>query len=102
MRLPLEPGLFICVLSVCIKVFKLMLKNMCFLDEMEPKFCADSLRCVNLRFQKSFLHLLCVCQSVGCVTLLLKLTNLFVCLLFDLTWTEAHLWLWKRYFVLGV
>ena len=50
MRLLLELGLFICVLSVRIKVFKLMLKNMCFLDEMEPKFfCADSLRCVNLR-----------------------------------------------------
>ena len=85
MRLPLEPGLFICVLSVCIKLFKLILKEYVFyFDKMEPKFCADSLRCVNLRFQKSFLHLLCVCQSVGWVTLLLKLTNLFVRLLSDL------------------
>ena len=85
MRLPLEPGLFICVLSVCIKLFKLILKEHLFhFNKMDPKFCVDSLRCVNLMFQKSCLHLLCVCQSVGWVTLLLKLTNLFVCLLSDL------------------
>ena len=108
---------------------------MCSLDEMEQKFCADSFRCVYLRFQNSFLHLLCVCHSVGWVTLLLKpilvftsylsekrvktcwgceyiiykcywmsciYGSLFVCLLFDLNWTEAYPWLWKRYFVLGV
>ena len=58
MRLPLEPGLFICVLSVCIKLFKLILKeHLFYFDKMEPKFCADSLRCVNLMFQKSF----CTC-----------------------------------------
>ena len=84
MRLPLEPGLFICVLSVCIKVSKLILKEYVFYFDKTKNFCADSLRCVNLRFQKSFLHLLCVCQSVGWVTLLLKLTNLFVRLLSDL------------------
>ena len=58
MRVPLEPDLFICVLSVCIKLFKLILKDHVFyFDKMEPKFCADRLRCVNLRVQKSF----CTC-----------------------------------------
>ena len=85
MRLPLEPDLFICVLSVCIKLFKLILKEHVFyFDKMELKFLCRQFEVCELKGPKEFLHLLCVCQSVGWVTLLLKLTNLFVCLLSDL------------------
>ena len=79
MRLPLEPGLFICVLSVCIKLFKLILKEYVFyFDKMEPKFCADSLRCVNLRFQKSFFAPV-VCLSVCGLGYFVIEINQFVC-----------------------
>ena len=62
-------------LSVCIKVSK-FLKISCVLLMKRNKKFVQTVRCVYLRFQKSFLHLLCVCHSVGWVTLLLKLTNL--------------------------
>ena len=135
--LPLEPGLFICVLSVCIKVSNLISKYHVFSWWNGTKILCRQFEVCVLEVPKEFLHLLCVCHSVGWVTLLLKLTNfsfftsylsekrvktcwgckciiykcywmsciygsLFVCLLFDLTWTEAYFWLWKRYFVLGV
>ena len=73
--LPLEPGLSICFLSVCIKTSNLNSKYLCFLlMELNKTLGRLSLDVCTLG-PNSFLHLLYVCHSVSWLTSLLKLNK---------------------------
>ena len=79
MRLPLEPGLFICVLSVCIKLFKLILKEYVFyFDKMEPKFLCRQFEVCELKVPKEFFAPV-VCLSVCGLGYFVIEINQFVC-----------------------